>query len=206
VGVSPANGLTGVPINAQVVVEFSEPVDALTVNQVTLSSGGAVNVISRLSNADQTLTLVPVVPLNTNTTYTVSVTGVQDLSGNALTSASTSTFTTGAGADLTPPVVTVVSPANQAGGVPTNSVIQLQFSKRVDPLTVTTGNFLVFPQATNIPIAGTITVSADGLTATFTPNPPLDPSTNYFIEATGGILDLEGQQLQFLFSAFKTGT
>jgi YD repeat-containing protein len=205
VGVSPANGLTGVPINAQVVVKFSEPVDELTTNQVTLSSGGTVNVISRLSNANQTLTLVPVVPLNTNTTYTISVTGVQDLSGNALTAPSTTTFTTGTGADLTPPVVTTVSPANQAGGVPTNAVIQLQFSKRVDPLTVTTADFLVLPQATGIPIPGTIAVSADGLTATFTPNPALDPSTNYFIEATGGILDIESQPLQFFFAAFSTG-
>jgi hypothetical protein len=163
-------------------------------------------VISRLSNANQTLTLVPVVPLNPNTTYSISVTGVRDLSGNALTAPSTTTFTTGSGADLTPPVVTTVSPANGAGGVPTNSVIQLQFSKRVDPFTVSTADFLVFPQATGIPVPGTITVSADGLTASFTPASPLSPSTGYFIEATGSILDLEGQGLQFFFSSFSTGT
>jgi large repetitive protein len=207
VGVSPANGLTGVPINTQVVVEFSEPVDDLTLAQITLSGGGGpVNVISRLSNANQTLTLVPVVPLNTGTTYTVSVTGVQDLSGNPLATPVTTSFTTGTGADLTPPVVTTVSPANGAGGVPTNGVIQLQFSKRVNPLTVNTADFIVFPQATGIPIPGTIAVSADGLTATFTPASPLSPSTGYFIEATGGILDLEGQGLQFFFSSFGTGT
>ena len=207
VGVSPVNGLTGVPINAQVVVEFNEPVDDLTLNQITLSGGGgAVNVLSRLSNANQTLTLIPVVPLNTNTTYTVSVSGVQDLGGNALTAPVTTSFTTGAGADLTPPTVTVVSPANGATGVPTNAVIQLQFSKRVDALTVSTADFLVAPFATSIPVPGTIAVSADGLTATFTPSTPLNPSTNYFIEATGGILDLEGQPLQFVFTSFTTGT
>src|SRR5207253_8378417 len=78
-------------------------------------------------------------------------------------------------------------------------------SKRVDPLTVTTADFIVFPQATGIPVPGTIAVSADGLTATFTPNPALDPSTGYFIEATGGIVDLQGHALQFLFSSFQTG-
>jgi len=207
VGVSPANGLTGVPINAQVVIQFSEPVDDLTLGQITLSGGGgAVNVISRLSNANQTLTLVPVVPLNTNATYTVSVSGVQDLSGNALTSPVTTSFTTGTGADLTPATVTAVSPANGAAGVPTNGVMQLQFSKRVDPLTVNTGDFLVFPQATFIPVPGTISVSADGLTATFTPTAPLNPSTGYFIEATGNILDLEGLSAQGIFTGFITGT
>jgi hypothetical protein len=207
VGVSPVDGLTGVPINAQVVVGFNEPVDALTINQVTLSGGGGtVNVIRRLSNADQTLTLAPVVPLNANTTYTVSVTGVQDLSGNALIAPLTTSFTTGAGADLTPPTVATVSPANGAGGVPTNTLIQLQFSKRVDSLTVSTADFLVFPQATFIPVPGTVSVSADGLTATFTPNPPLKPSTGYFVESTGGILDLVGQGLQGSFTSFTTGT
>jgi YD repeat-containing protein len=205
-GVSPANGLTGMPINAQAVIQFSEPVDALTINHVTLSNGGTVNVLSTLTNANQTLTLVPVVPLNTGTTYTVTVTGVQDLSGNALTASSTTKFTTGAGADLTPPTVTTVSPASGATGVPTNSVIQLQFSKRVDPLTVTAADFMVFPQATRVPIGGTVAASADGLTATFTPSSALSPSTIYIVAATGGILDLEGQSLQFNGSSFLTGT
>src|SRR6185312_12368676 len=56
------------------------------------------------------------------------------------------------------------------------------------------------------PVPGTIAVSPDELTATFTPTAPLNPSTNYFMEATGGILDLEGQPLQFAFTSFTTGT
>jgi hypothetical protein len=207
VGVSPANGLTGVQINAQVVVQFSEPVDDLTLNQITLSGGGGpVSVISRLSNANQTLTLLPVVPLSPGTTYTVNVSGVQDLSGNPLTASSTTTFTTGTGADLTPPTVTTVSPVNGATAVLTTAVIQVQFSKRVDPLTVNTADFIVFPQATDIPIPGAIAVSADGLTATFTPSSPLNPSTGYFIEVTGNVLDLEGLTLQGTFTGFTTGT
>src|SRR5260221_681306 len=79
IGVSPANGLTGVPINAQVVIQFNEPVDALTVNQVTLSGGGTVNVTRTLTNGNQTLVLVPVVPLITSTSYTLTITGVQDI-------------------------------------------------------------------------------------------------------------------------------
>jgi hypothetical protein len=204
-GVSPVNGLTGVPINSQVVVQFSEPVDALTINQVTLSSAAPVNVTTRLSNANQTLTLVPVVPLTANAMYTINVTGVQDLSGNALTASSTTTFTTGAGADLTPLAVKTVSPANGAVFVPSNAVIQVQFSKRVDPLTVTMADFLVSPQATGLPISGIITVSADGLTATFTPSAPLNPFTNYSVQATGGIVDLEGHPLPSFSSSFTTG-
>jgi len=202
-GVSPPNALTAVPINSQVVVEFSEPVDALTVNQVTLSSGGTVNVTSTLTNANQTLVLEPVVPLNTNATYTIDVTGVKDLSGNALTATSTTTFSTGAGADLTPPSVTTVSPANGATAVATTSVIQLTFSKRIDPLTVTATNFTVYPSG-GAAIAGTIVVAVNGLTATFTPTSALLASTLYYIDASTGITDLEGQPIAASVTSFTT--
>ncbi len=206
--VSPAGGLTGVPTNAQVVIQFNEPIDALTGNQITLSGGGTINVTQTLSNADTILTLVPVVPLNPNTTYTLTVTGVQDVSGNSQASTFTSTFTTGTGADLTPPTVGTSVPANGATGVLRNSAMQVQFSKRVDPITVSTSTFWVaLSSSPQTPIAGTIAVSADGLTATFTPSQTLAASTSYKIQATNGIADLEGQILSANFSSsFTTGT
>src|SRR5579859_2486693 len=208
VAVSPANGATGVPVNSLVVAQFSQPLSVITATagfQVLQGSTVVPGAIA-LSNGNTQLTFTPVSPLSPNTVYTISATAqITDVAENPLTNPATFAFTTGAVADNTTPVVTTVSPANGAGGAPTNSVIQLQFSKRVDPLTVSTADFIVFPQATGIPVPGTITVSSDGLTATFTPNPPLDPSTGYFIEATGGIVDLQGHALQFLFSSFQTG-
>jgi hypothetical protein len=53
-------------------------------------------------------------------------------------------------------------------------------------------------------IAGTITVAANGLTATFTPSSPLLPSTSYEINATSGITDLEGQDLSGSSTTFTT--
>jgi hypothetical protein len=206
--VSPAIGLTAVPTNAQVVIQFNEPIDALTTNQITLSGGGTVNVAQTLSNANTTLTLVPVVPLSANTTYTLTVTGVQDISGNSQASTFTSSFTTGTGADLTPPAVASVLPTNGATGVLRNSVIQLQFSKRVNPISVTTSAFWVaLSSAPQVPIPGSITVSTDGLTATFTPSSTLAASTSYTVQAISGITDLEGQILSANFSSnFTTGT
>jgi len=205
VGMSPPNGLTGVPVNAQVAIQFNEPIDALTVNQVTLSGGGTVSVTRTLANGNQTLILVPVVPLNASTVYTVTITGIQDISGNSLGAPVTRTFTTGTGADLTPPAVSVI-PTNNATGVLRSSVIQLQFSKRIDPFMVTNSTFTVAPTSTLQPIAGNINVPADGLTATFTPSTALAASTTYQIQATPGITDLEGQPLAFLVSTFTTGT
>src|SRR5262249_61344666 len=127
-----------------------------------------------LTNGRQSRTLLAGGPLSANTVYSVSVSGVVDLCGNPLTAPVMTTFTTGGGADLTPPSVTTVSPGSGAVGVPTNGLIQVQFSKRVDPLTVTTADFLVFPQATFLPVAGTIAVSAEGLTGAISPATPLE--------------------------------
>jgi large repetitive protein len=204
VGVSPANGLPGVAINAQVVVQFSEAVDGATLGQVVVRGGsGNVNVVARLVNGNETLVLSPVVPLNTNTAYTVTVAGVRDVSGNALLAPVTTTFTTGAGADLTAPSVVSVSPANGASGVATNAVVALQFSKRIDPLSLTPSTFFVFPTNTGIPIAGALTVSADGLTATITPNAPLSSTATYEVQATTGIVDIEGLPLASFISTFQ---
>lgn len=207
VGVSPPNGLTGVPINAEMVIQFNEIIDPLTVNQVTVSSGGsAVNVTSMLTNGNKTLVLLPVMPLNAGTSYTVAVTGVQDISGNSMAASVSSSFMTGTGADLTPPTVVSVSPASGATGVLTSAVIQVQFSNRIDPLTVTSTTFVVYPTSTGQPIAGAIVVSTDGLTATFTPTVALAASTSYSISPTIGIMDLVGQPLSSSVSRFATGT
>ncbi len=193
IGVSPANGATAVPINAQVVIQFNEAVNAAQLSGVILSAGNsAVNVSPSLSSGNQRLTLIPAVPLSPSTSYTLNITGVQDLSGNLMPS-STLSFATGTGADLSPATVAVVTPANSSTGVAANTAVTVTFSKGIDPLTVTTGTMLLIPLSTNIPVSGI--VSSTGAAATFTPNQPLDLLTQYMVQLTGGVTDMEGQGL-----------
>src|SRR5260370_19497617 len=204
VGVSPANGLTGVPINAQVVIQFSKQVDVTTLSQVTVSAGSTtVGVTNTLSNGNQTLILVPFT-LALNTTYTVNVSGVQDMSGNALAAPVTTSFTTGTTADWTAPAILNVYPANQATAAPTNTVIQIEFSKRIDLLTLNPSTFAVSQSST--PVTGTISISADGQTATFTPASALLASTPYSVAVSIGVTDLVGNSLPAFSSSFTTGT
>jgi large repetitive protein len=201
-GISPLNALTGVPTNTQVVIIFDEPVDALTIGQVTLTHGAPVAISQSFTNGNQMLVLTPLVPLNPSTVYTVNITGVRDISGQLMSTPVTSTFTTGTGADLIAPTVTGVSPLNGATGVPTNTVVELQFSERVDALTVNSGTFFVLNNNTGLAVEGTITVAADGKSATLTPAAALSSSNTYTLEACG-ITDLVGQQLCFV-SSFTT--
>ena len=75
--VSPGNGVTQVPINGRVTIQFNEPVNPQTIGQVTLKAGGTpVSILASLGNGNQTLTLIPAVALFGNTVYTVSIAGV----------------------------------------------------------------------------------------------------------------------------------
>ena len=194
IGVSPANGMTGVPINAQVVIQFNEPVDSAKLSGLTLSGpSGTVTVSQSMSNGNQRVILVPAVPLASGSAYTLTIAGAQDMSGNVIPSPVTASFTTGTSADLTQARVVTVSPTANASGVAANATVTVNFSKNIDPLTVTTGTMQLITTSTSIPVAGT--VSSNGGSATFTPNQPLDLLTQYRLQLTSGITDMEGQSL-----------
>ncbi|MGI8746654.1 MAG: Ig-like domain-containing protein, partial [Bryobacteraceae bacterium] len=205
-GVSPASGLTQVPINARVMIQFNEPVDSQTLGQVTLSRGGvAVKVTSSLANGNQMMILVPLTALSPNTTYTLNIIGVTDLSGvKPINPPVTSTFTTGSSVDFSVPQVVAVFPANGATAVTTtNATVQIQFNKPMNPLTITNSSFTVSKSGT--PLAGTIAVAPDARSATFTPSIALVPATAYNIQTNSGITDLAGQGLTSFQSSFTTG-
>jgi hypothetical protein len=208
-GVSPANGASAVPMNALVVLTFSKPLDPISVTTAfqVESAGQPVAGGIALSNGNQQITFTPQGGLAANTTYTVVVPAqITDVGGLALSNPATYSFVTGSATDSTTPTVTLVSPANYAVGLPTNGEVQLQFSKPINPLTVTSTTFEVSPNGTGIPPAvGTISVSANGQTATFSPSAPLDSATLYVVQASTGITDIEGHPLSSSESFFTTG-
>jgi hypothetical protein len=95
------DGQLGVQTNANLQVTFSEPVNTGALGGIVLRLGGiAVPATFNVSADHRTITLKLVQPLTANTTYTFSVGGVMDLSGNVLATPATFTFTTAAGAHL----------------------------------------------------------------------------------------------------------
>lgn len=92
----PANAATGVPRNASITATFSEAMNPTTVNTTTfvLSHGGTA-VAAAVSYSGNTATLVPAAALAPNTTFTASVsTGAKDVSGDALATNRSWSFTT----------------------------------------------------------------------------------------------------------------
>ena len=193
---NPANVATGVAINNKIAATFSEALDPATITAAsfTVTGPGATSVAGTLTYAavGTTATFAPASDLALNTTFTATLTtGVTDLAGNALASNFVWSFTTGATADSTAPIVTSTDPANAAASVAINKKIVANFSEALDALTIATATFTLRQGAT--PVSGTVTYV--GTIATFTPASNLAPGTTFTATLTTGITDLAGNAL-----------
>lgn len=98
--VTPADGATGVSINTSVVWTFDETLALSTVHSGNFlvyadDTGNMVPGQLSINGARTVVTFTPSSPLNAATAYTaVATTGVKDLAGNALATASITHFTT----------------------------------------------------------------------------------------------------------------
>lgn len=114
---SPPPNKRDVPLNTNVVVVFSEPIDQATLTHasVQLRKGG-VAVAGRLAFADGahlTAQFLPNAPLAANTEYALVVTGgIRDLDGLALQDEVTVSFTTGTSAGAATGTVQVITTAS----------------------------------------------------------------------------------------------
>ena len=116
------------------------------------------------------------------------------------------TFTTGASTNTTAPIVTSTNPADASvGAAGTNQKITATFSEAMNSTTINPVTFtLTGPGAT--PVAGTVTYSTIGTTATFAPSTALAADTPYTATVTTAAADLAGNALSSNFVwSFTTG-
>lgn len=200
---NPLNGATGVGTNVIIEAQFSAPIDPTSVSGVTLSGG--VNITPVLSAANTVLQLVPSAPLAPNTSYTLTIAGVKDPAGNVVSTV-TNTFTTGATYDITPPTVVTIDPPSNAT-VGTNVTPKLLFNKPLNPLTITNNIFALVLNDTGQSIPITVSLSANGLEVTITPQIPLLPNTYYRYSNVngGGPDDEDGNYDDLPWYYFYTG-
>lgn len=200
----PANGTNAVPLNAQVVVHFNEPLDPSTYNaiQVTPSAGGAaISGTNTLSSDQVTLTFVPTSPLLAGTQYNIQVSGYKDLTGNSGTTF-TSNFTTGSSATTGLSLVSS-TPANGASNVATNSAITLTFNYPLDPATVSDTTLPVT-------ISGSLTQSiagiyqVNGTQVIFTPDSPFPVNTTIYLGTCNGPTDVAGDTYSGCINSWLT--
>jgi hypothetical protein len=193
ISVSPANGATNVPVNANISAVFSEGIDPTSVSDATFTV--SLGATGAFTITDNRITLNPTANLATSTLYTVTINGLRDYTGNVI-GAVNSTFTTSASAtnDVTGPSVTSFVPANNATNVALNSTVTYNINEPIDPTSVRTneGNadtiaVFVTPSggsATEWPGTLSVTNAATTSQIVFTPTAPFPPNASiraYFV-------------------------
>jgi hypothetical protein len=195
VTISPLNGATGIPLNAQVVVTASAIIDptSWTQNSIQLLNGSTpvAGTVSQSNN--QTLIFTPTSALSAGITYTVNVSGFTDANGNVVTPSNT-TFTTGTVAATGGLTLTSTSIVNGANVTNNLSPITLTFSHILNPATVNTSTLLVMNGwNSNYGLAGTYAVNGNAVT--FTPSSPYPPNATIYVGACNGPYDVAGDEL-----------
>jgi hypothetical protein len=206
--VSPPSAATGVGTNALIHILLNEQIDGVSTTGVTLKHGSSVVPATlTLFDGNQGIQLLPLTPLAPNTTYTINVTGVLDITGNAQTSFPSQSFTTGSGVDLIPPTVVSTNPVNFATLVPVTTTIQVVFSEPMDPASFDPSNSFTLQDSTHSVVPATITFSADYKTVTLTPNANLvGGGATYFmfVSQFAHVYDLAGNNSAPTFILFST--
>ncbi|HEY0759366.1 MAG TPA: Ig-like domain-containing protein [Acidisarcina sp.] len=201
ISTDPLNNAVGVPVNQKLAATFSEAMDPASINATTFTltgpGGVAVTGVVAYVASGSTATFSPAVALAPNTTYVATITtGAQDLSTppNSLAANYVWTFTTGTAPDTTRPMVISTIPADGDGGVAVNRAISATFNKAMDPATLTAASFTVTGPGSTA-VAGLVSYSSSGDTATFTPLASLPSATLFTATITTMAADLSGNAL-----------
>jgi hypothetical protein len=187
----PVNKGVNIAVNSSIAVTFSVAMNPSTITTSSFTVVQGTNAISgAIAYAGTTATFNPAVNLATATLYTVTISGVEDVSGTRMAKDYVYSFTTGDTPDITSPTVTL-NPTNNITGVALNQSVIATFSEPMDYTTITSSTFTVKQGATAV--AGTITYT--GTTATFIPVSHFDPNKVYTGTITTGVRDMAGNAL-----------
>jgi hypothetical protein len=157
ISVAPADKAIAVALNSTAIINFSKPMDPLTINATTVTlKQGTIAVTGTVAYSGTTATFTPSASLVANTVYTGTITtGAKDLAGNAITVNKVWSFTTAATAP-TPGNLAVVN-LGSAG----NYVILAKSEITNIATSAITGDMALSPSATSF-ITGFALVNATG--------------------------------------------
>jgi hypothetical protein len=200
---SPGNGSTGVAVNTDIVIHFSEQMDPSSFNGNVLLRDGTISVagVVRFEDANSTLVFTPSALLASDRLYSIIVKGVpngpRDLVGLEQIDAFVSTFRT---RDVIPPTIISISPKDGEDQVLPEAVVRVTFSESISSglqLTVTNG--------LGESLAGSVDLSLGNTVAIFTPSDFLKPNDTYTLSINNAV-DGSGNPLagQPVITAFET--
>ena len=198
------DGQTQVPINVRLSVQFDEPLSPLAAAGIALVDESSTAVIADVSFSGdrRTVTLVPRSLLAANSSYTLTVADVEDISGNPLLTPISIGFTTGLTIDNVNGGINNWSYVNSAT-LPLNAVLEVELSERIDPTTINTdgasgqSSFVLYSNTQNRFIPGEGVLAADGRHLRFVSEEALQAGHSYRLYVTYNtyLYDLAGNRI-----------
>lgn len=185
--VSPTNGQTDVPLDADITVSFNRDMDIATLNASTVLLSGGIG--GGITYSERRLVFTPNNSLESYQTYTVTLKGtIADSAGAMLGQDFSWTFTTvKTGNDY----IQSLFPVDGAILVPINTNIYIQFSVAINPSSVTPENFTVSGG-----VAGVVSVSGSYTSSVnFNPTMDLQSATSYTAAFHGDVTSTTGQTI-----------
>lgn len=187
---TPVNMATQVLISTNISAQFSEAMDASSINLQSVVLRAGTQIVAgtvSLDAANNTAIFTPTAALTSSTDYTMTVTtGASSAAGQALASDFVWRFTTDMAADTLAPTVSATEPADAATDIALDTSISVNFSEAVDSASVNGTSFILTGGTTQV--IGVVTSA--GATATFTPDGDLAASTLYTATLTTAIVDV----------------
>ena len=191
-----SQGTEAVALNSWLRIQLDKPLNSVCTNNSTVtlrdsndadsdSIAGSVS----LNSSRSLLTFNPTGNLAANTEYTLTLSGVCDLTGELLDDYSLS-FTTGDTADTQRGYVQTYSPYHDATDVPLNAVIGLRTSERVDPTSLDTVYLYNLSESSNVALDRSL--SEDGRGIQLVPQASLNAGQHYRAYMGSSLSDLAG--------------
>ncbi len=208
--VEPANGAIGVPVAQAIRIRFTEPVQPLrllgnmaSLERVSADNAGqqVIPVEYTFADGGATLVLAPVVPLDSDRRYRVTVypENILDHAGRGLTGGRvTSYFNT---ADVIAPSVVSVSPVAGAIQVAVNAVVRLVFSEPLGAASLDGSPFQLFDQTIGAGVSTGFGVANGGREVVLTPLAALAAEHTFEVRAIG-VRDPSGNVMPSFASTF----
>ncbi|MDJ0835210.1 MAG: Ig-like domain-containing protein [Acidobacteriota bacterium] len=172
-----------IPTNALIFLRFSEPVKPETLD-VSLETDQPVSFSTAWSDGNRVVKLRPIRLLPANTTVSATLSNIQDISGNALTTPYTLSFSTETGTELNNPRIVQADPRDNSYGVPVNAKMRVYFDQPVSSASVHHNHVYLYRGADSKRVQASLSLSADGRAVTLTPNDLLETGTDYIFRVS----------------------
>ncbi|MCP4282323.1 MAG: Ig-like domain-containing protein, partial [Alteromonas sp.] len=201
VSISPANGSSGVSVTSEIVVTFTESLDARNIEKIAriYMSGQGGDISGDYTLIDNVLRFVPTNPLPGSTVINTQLYHFKDAVGNNSCCWNYS-FTTEAEFDTQAPTVTAISPSDGAMDIGVNTPVVLTFSESLNASTINNTHFKLFSDGAII--NPSVQRSSDGRTVTLRGTWPAGKAMSVIV--TNNVKDLSNNALSDYVSLFST--